>query len=737
MNKINKEHGLISSVHKLRRTNHKDFQNCLFTCFLSQMETKKPVQALKDPSWVEAMQDELLQIEAIRLFLAYASFKDFIVYQMDVKSDFLYGKIEEEVYVDDIIFGSTKKELSTEFEKLMHDKFQISSIGELSFWDFSLTKALIKDEEDEEVDVHLYRSMIGSLMYLQLLSRLDHHNFCLCLLQGSKVTPKTSHLHVMKSILTYLKAQPKLGFWYPRDSPFDLEAFSNSKRGRDTKIPQSGGPPIKVGDEAVHKELGDRMERAATTASSLEAEQDSGSGPRCQDTILGDADAQTRFGTASIKSNDPPLLRGNTLRSGEDSMKLMELMAYCTKLSELVRKRKERCVYKNRKSELVRKRNERCCELKNRKRVCEMLFGMKLRLKLLLPVFVYAAKYTLTAVRHKLMLPGITYYCWIQALIDGKNIIVNEASIRRDLKLDDAEGSPCLPNATIFEELTRMGAKTTAWNEFSSTMASAIICLANNQKFNFSKYIFDSMDTPLFDTMMVQASEEVGEDSDHPTDSNQIPIVDQPSTSSKPKKKQKSRRKQRKEAEVSQDESAHEESVLDLEKTKTDQAIEIASLKKRVKKLEMKRKSRPEDPSKQGRNIPDIDQDVNVTLVDEAQEKLNDEDMFEVNDHHGEEVIVEDTTAPIIGEDIAAPTIPITTAEPNTIKAVTTAATSVTTAAVSRPKAKGIVFHDQEEQVSVSKPTISSTQPSIKDKGKAIMIEPERPLKRCYHDSPL
>ncbi|GJV75737.1 hypothetical protein Tco_1507321 [Tanacetum coccineum] len=81
----------------------------------------------------------------------------------------------------------------------------------------------------------------------------------------------------------------------------------------------------------------------------------------------------------------------------------------------------------------------------------------------------------------------------IQALIDGKNIIVNEASIRRDIKLDDADGSPCLPNATIFEELTRMGAKTTAWNEFSSTMASAIICLANNQKFNFSKYIFDSM----------------------------------------------------------------------------------------------------------------------------------------------------------------------------------------------------------------------------------------------------
>ncbi|GKB64792.1 hypothetical protein Tco_0920978 [Tanacetum coccineum] len=81
----------------------------------------------------------------------------------------------------------------------------------------------------------------------------------------------------------------------------------------------------------------------------------------------------------------------------------------------------------------------------------------------------------------------------LQALVDGKKIIVTEASVRSDLQLDDEEGTDCLPNATIFEELTRMGSKTTAWNEFSSTMASAIICLATNKKFNFSKYIFESM----------------------------------------------------------------------------------------------------------------------------------------------------------------------------------------------------------------------------------------------------
>ncbi|GJU06995.1 ribonuclease H-like domain-containing protein [Tanacetum coccineum] len=102
---------------------HEDLHTCLFSCFLSQVKPKKVIQALTDPSWIEAMQDELLQfklqkgytqeegidydevfapvarIEAIRLFLAYASFKYFIVYQMDVKSVFLYGKIKEEVYV--------------------------------------------------------------------------------------------------------------------------------------------------------------------------------------------------------------------------------------------------------------------------------------------------------------------------------------------------------------------------------------------------------------------------------------------------------------------------------------------------------------------------------------------------------------------------------------------------------------------------------------------------------------
>ncbi|GKB05432.1 hypothetical protein Tco_0833627 [Tanacetum coccineum] len=110
------------------------------------------------------------------------------------------------------------------------------------------------------------------------------------------------HLHLLNSaikkpIIVSSSYQPK-------------KTHKPRKAIRTTEISQSSGPINLVADRTVYKEWEDRMERAATTASSLDAKQDSGSGPRCQDTILGGADAQTRFKTASKKSNDPPLSRG-------------------------------------------------------------------------------------------------------------------------------------------------------------------------------------------------------------------------------------------------------------------------------------------------------------------------------------------------------------------------------------------------------------------------------------------
>ncbi|GJT03166.1 putative ribonuclease H-like domain-containing protein [Tanacetum coccineum] len=364
--KVNK-----SYIQKQRRNNHKDFQHCLFACFLSQIEPKKISQALEDKSWVDAMQEELLQfkiqkvwilvdlpfkkkairtkwvyrnkndergvvvrnksrlvaqgyrqeegidydeifaplarIVAIRIFLAFASYMGFIVYQMDVNSAFLYGTIDEEVYVsqplgfaypkfpkkvykvvkalyglhqaprawyatlctfllkseyrrgtidktlfikknkNDIMLMSSMREL-TFFLRLQvqqkedgifisQDKYVIEILKKFDFDSVKTSstpietqKPLIKDEEATDVDVHLYRSMIGSLMYLTA-SRPDIM-YAVCACSRFQVTPKTSHLHAVKRIFRYLKGKPKLGLWYPRVSSFYMEAYSDSDYAR-------------------------------------------------------------------------------------------------------------------------------------------------------------------------------------------------------------------------------------------------------------------------------------------------------------------------------------------------------------------------------------------------------------------------------------------------------------------------------------------------------------------------
>ncbi|GJV98486.1 hypothetical protein Tco_1553738 [Tanacetum coccineum] len=88
------------------------------------------------------------------------------------------------------------------------------------------SKPLLKDAEAEDVDVYLYRLIIGSLMYLTA-SKPDIM-FVVCACARFQVTPKVLHLRAVKIIFRYLKAQPKLGPWYPKDSPFNLEAYTDS-----------------------------------------------------------------------------------------------------------------------------------------------------------------------------------------------------------------------------------------------------------------------------------------------------------------------------------------------------------------------------------------------------------------------------------------------------------------------------------------------------------------------------
>nr|GEU52282.1 putative ribonuclease H-like domain-containing protein [Tanacetum cinerariifolium] len=324
-----------------------------------------------------------------------------------------------QVYVDDIMFGSTNKKLCKDFERLMKDKFQMSSMGELTFFlglqvkkkndgifisqdkyvaeilrkfgftyfksasiPIEIEKPLLKDLDGEDVDVHIYR---------------------------------------------YLKGKPYLALWYPKDSPFNLVAYSDSDY------------------------VGASLDRKSTT----------GGGQ-----FLDFLNAHTIHYALVINST----------------------------------------------------------------------------------IYVSCIKQFWATVSIKKVNDAVQ----LRTLIDGKKVVVSNDVIRRDLHLDDADGFECLSNEEIFTELARMGyEKPPPKLTFTScSMASVVICLATGRKFNFSKYISDSM-------------------------------------------------------------------VAELEQDKHAQALEILKLKKRVKKLEKKNKSKS-----LGGKIEAIDADENITLVDvEIQEE--------------------------------------------------------------------------------------------------------------------
>ncbi|GJR08862.1 retrovirus-related pol polyprotein from transposon TNT 1-94 [Tanacetum coccineum] len=367
-------HHLVMLIIRTRRQLETNGEMCMFTLTLSRTKPKNIKEAMADSAWIESMQEELHQfdrldegidfeesfapvarLEAVRLFIAYAAHKSFTVYQMDVKTTFLYGPLKEEVYVnqpdgfvdpyhpdkvyrlkkalyglkqaprawydelsnflvskgfskgsidptlfitkhgedillvqiyvDDIIFGSTNPKLSKRFGKLMHSKFDMSMMGELKFFlgiqihqsprgifinqakyaqeilkkhgmtscdsigTPMATKHLDADLSGTPVDQTKYRSMVGALMYLTA-SRPDIvHATCYCARYQAKPTEK--HLTAVKRIFRYLKDSINMGLWYPKDIGFKLTAFSDSDHAGclDSRKSTSGGIQFLGGDK--------------------------------------------------------------------------------------------------------------------------------------------------------------------------------------------------------------------------------------------------------------------------------------------------------------------------------------------------------------------------------------------------------------------------------------------------------------------------------------------------------
>nr|GEV64316.1 hypothetical protein [Tanacetum cinerariifolium] len=370
------------------------------------------------------------RIEAIRLFLAYATFMGFMVYQMDVKSSFLYETIKEEVYVcqplgfedpdypnkvyvDDIIFGSTNKDLCEAFEKLMKDKFQMNSMGKLTFFlglqvkqkqdlifisqdkyvaeilrKFGLTdrksastpidteKPLLKDPDGEDVDVHTYR---------------------------------------------YIKGKPHLGLWYPKDSPFNLVAYSDSDYvGASLNRKSTTGGCQFLCYRLISWQC---KKQTIVATSSTEAE------------YVAAASCCAQVTLSSMNLLERTLHVTNALSAGYISTPQMVLNSPCrTHIKNWL------VQIKGFLSWLVQKQMALGKDESNPFIVDSLLKTIWKSIHHVL-------------INEVLAIPRKT----ATALIDRKKVIITKDTVREALHLDDAESIDCLPNEEIFAELARMG----------------------------------------------------------------------------------------------------------------------------------------------------------------------------------------------------------------------------------------------------------------------------------------
>nr|GEU43415.1 uncharacterized mitochondrial protein AtMg00810-like [Tanacetum cinerariifolium] len=686
-----------------------------------QEEPKRVRQALKDPSWIKAMQEELLQfnvqkvwvlvdlplrkraivarIEAIRLFLAYASFMDFMVYQMDVRSAFLYGTIEEEVYVcqppgcedpdhPNKVYRVVKELYGLhQAPKACQDKYVAEILrkfglteGKSASTPIDTEKPLLKDPDGKDVDVHTYRPMIGSLMYLTS-SRPDIM-FAVCACALFQVTPKASHLHAVKRIFRYLKGKPHLGLWYPKDSPFDLVAYSNSDYAGASLDRKS----TIVGCQFLRCRLisWQCKKQTVVATSSTEAE------------YVATARIASPDQTVSGKDKSNPLMADN----------LPKIIWYSTHHVTLM------------KSWLVQKQTA-LGQTTTGKEISNPFMAGSLP-KTILTTFIHDNDVTR-----------------LQALVDKKKMVITEAAIKEVLRLDDAEGVDYLPNEEIIAELARIGyekpstkltfykaffssqwkfiihtilqslsAKRTLWNKFSLAMAYAVICLSTEHVEDDTAAQGDditaqgddapepSIPSPTSPTLPPQPPQDLPSTSQVQHTPPQSP---QPQPQPQPQAQQQAADFLMSLLQEALDAcAALTRRVEHLEYDKVAQALEITKLQRR--RVDTSEDTMMDDASNQGRKIDELDKDDAVALIDDKEEDNKEE----------EAKVVEDDQVQGRQAESQAEIYKIDLDHASTFRI--TAASTIISAA--------------EPQVP------AATITAARDKGKGIMVEEPKPLKK-------
>nr|GEZ02612.1 uncharacterized mitochondrial protein AtMg00810-like [Tanacetum cinerariifolium] len=669
-------------------------------------------------------------------------------------------------------------------------------------------------------------SMIGSLIYLTS-SRPDIM-FAVCVCARFQVTPKASHLYAVKRIFRYLKGKPHLGLWYPKDSPFDLVAYSDSDyAGASLDRKSTIGGCQFLGCKLIFWKC---KKQIVVATSSTEAEYVAAAS--CCAQVLWIQNQLLDYG-------DSPLLGVNTLKCDEDRLELMELTVFLLPKFEKVGIRVnvvDLQVSAVRKKLPLFSLTNWCCSL-------SAVSYIKYALTVNPNIYVSCIKQFWTTVAVK----QVNDVTRLQALVDKKKVVVTVATIREALYLDDAEGVDFLPNGEIFAELTRIGYEKPSL-KLTSSMASVVICLSPGRKFNFSKYIFDSLvrnvysptkfymyprflqlmirkkvgdlsthttkytfpaltqkvftnmrrvgkgfsgvETPLFESMLVeqQVDEEGDEDEnvqevnagdaaegdvsaahgevpsvveetsipsptpptpppqpsqDIPSTSQvqqippQSPQVQPPSPQPQPQPQQAVEFPMNLLQEVMDACVVLTREVKHLEFDKFAQALEISKLKRRVKKLKRRNKERM---------IAEVEADADADVVledvkeadEEAKEVAEDAKVDENVDIQGRQAesqaeiykidldyankvlsMQEDETEPAEVQKV----VDVVT----TVKIITEVVTATIVAAPSRRR-KGVVIKDPESESTTS--TIIPADTKSKDKGKGILVEEPKPLKK-------